>query len=206
MTSILAIDTASERFAVALQGDGGTVRAMEGDVGREHSRQLVEAIRVIAGDELGSLTAILVTTGPGSYAGLRVGIATAEGLALARGIPVYGVGTLEAAAAAGPAEGRWSIVHPIGRGDFAVQEWEDGEAQGELRVVAASDLTAERTRGEGAGSAGGTELGPKDRVLAALRLRHGAIQDGTASAGAEAFYIREPHITRPKRATMAPGT
>lgn len=207
MTSILAIDTASERFAVAWADDStGQVRAVEGEAARDHSRQLIEAIRDVAGDQLDRLTAILVTTGPGSYAGLRVGIATAEGLALARGVPVYGVSTLEAAAAASAATGGWTVVHPIGRGEFAVQEWLDGQPASELRVVAARDLSGERVRGEGASVAGGTEIGPRERALAAIELRRGAIASGSIEAGVEAFYIREPHITRPRRATMAPGT
>lgn len=207
MTSILAIDTASERFAVAWADDGtGDVRAVEGEAARDHSRPLIEAIREVAEGALDGLSAIIVTTGPGSYAGLRVGIATAEGLALARGVPVYGVSTLEAAAAVSPATGTWTVVHPIGRGEFAVQEWSDGQPAGELRVVAGGDLAGTRLKGEGASIAGGTDVGPRERTLAAIELRRDAIASGSIDAGVEAFYIREPHITRPRRATMAPGT
>jgi len=205
VTSILAIDTASERFAVAWRDTArAEPRVVEGEGAREHSRQLLEAIRE-AGSGMGDLQAVIVTTGPGSYAGLRVGIATAEGLALARHVPVYGVGTLEAAAAAAPTDGTWNVIHPIGRGEFAVQAWANREAADAIRVVAGSDLADDRIKGEGAGPAGGIEIGPRERALAAFELRQDAIASG-AAPGVEAFYIREPHITRPRRATMAPGT
>ncbi|HKS90292.1 MAG TPA: tRNA (adenosine(37)-N6)-threonylcarbamoyltransferase complex dimerization subunit type 1 TsaB [Tepidiformaceae bacterium] len=206
MTSILAIDTASERFAVAWLDEAvGEPRVVEGEGARDHSRQLLDAIREVAGSDLASLRAVLVTTGPGSYAGLRVGIATAEGLALARGAPVYGVGTLEAAAAAAPHDGARTIVHPIGRGEFATQEWASGKATAEIRVVAGGELTGDRLTGEGAGALGGFEIGPRERVLAVFGPGRDAIA-AKAASGVEAFYIREPHITRPRRATMAPGT
>lgn len=206
MTSILAIDTASERFAVAwLDTTTAEPRVVEGEGAREHSRQLLEAIREVAAQDMANLSAVIVTTGPGSYAGLRVGIATAEGLALARSVPIYGVGTLEAASAAGPVDGTWNVIHPIGRGEFAVQAWTDGKAIADIRVITATELSGDRVKGESASEAGGIEAGPRERALAAFELRRESVASGRAAA-VEAFYIREPHITRPRRATMAPGT
>lgn len=67
--------------------------------GRASSAQALSAVDAAlsqAGLELGELDALACATGPGSFTGLRVGIATAQGLAEGRGLPVVGVPTLEA--------------------------------------------------------------------------------------------------------------
>lgn len=192
--AILCIDTASDRFALALDREGA-VTSLEADANQDHSRLLLPAIsEFVAGTPLG---AILVVIGPGAYAGVRVGIATAEGLALARSIPVYGIGTLEAVAlAAGFGDG--AAIHPAGRGEFAAQQWSDGEPVGRP-ATAAVDSLGPGTAGEGASAFGGREISPKERAEAALRARAPQIRAGTLEAGAEAFYLREPNITLSRR-------
>jgi tRNA threonylcarbamoyl adenosine modification protein YeaZ len=205
VTGILAIDTASERFALAWQDATGVLRALLSEEARDHSRQLIPAIEQVTDGAAASIEAIIVITGPGSYAGLRVGIATAEGLALSRTVPVFGVGTMEAAAGNEPTEGDWTIIHPVGRGDFAVQMWRDGAPIGDIHTAHRDELSGPRLKGEGAGPLGGIEVGPAARAASAIALRREAIARGDAPAGVEAFYIREPHITRPRRAAMGAG-
>jgi tRNA threonylcarbamoyl adenosine modification protein YeaZ len=202
VTGILAIDTASERFALAWQDATGLLRSMQSDDARDHSRQLIPAIEQLVEGSLASIEAIIVITGPGSYAGLRVGIATAEGLALARSVPVFGVSTMEAAAGNEPAQGDWTIIHPVGRGDFAVQPWRDGAPVGDIRIAHGNELSGPELKGESAGALGGIDVGPAARATSAIALRREAIAQGDTPAGVEAFYIREPHITRPRRAAM----
>jgi tRNA threonylcarbamoyl adenosine modification protein YeaZ len=198
VSTILCIDTASDRFALAVDRDGAMV-SMEAEANQDHSRLLLPAIAGLVGDD--ELEAVLVVIGPGAYAGIRVGIATAEGLALARSIPVYGIGTLEAVAlAAGFGEGL--AIHPAGRGQFAAQRWVHGAPTGRPAAAEVQDLGPE-TAGEGAAAFGGRDVSPKERVEAALKHRSPAIRSGTLEAGAEAFYLREPNITISRRREAA---
>ena len=101
---ILAIDTALEACAAAvLDTETGQLIAQESQaMKRGHAEALMPLIgRVIAasGIAFASLGRIAVTTGPGSFTGLRVGLSAARGIALAANIPVVGVTTLAAYAA-----------------------------------------------------------------------------------------------------------
>ncbi len=196
MNTILCLDTASEHFALAVDHDG-QVRSFESTEPQEHTRQLLPAIERIL--ESSFPDALLVTIGPGAYAGIRVGLATAEGIAIAKDIPVFGIGTLEAAAlAANHHAGPITIVHPAGRGEFAAREFSGGHPTGDLRLVTPESLTAPFA-GEGAGALGGQEVTPLQRCLAALNDRAARIRAGELDAGAEPFYLREPNITVSRR-------
>jgi tRNA threonylcarbamoyladenosine biosynthesis protein TsaB len=101
---ILAIDTALDACAAAvLDTESGKLIARESQaMKRGHAEALMPLIgRVIAasGTAFTSLGRIAVTTGPGSFTGLRVGLSAARGIALAANIPVVGVTTLTAYAA-----------------------------------------------------------------------------------------------------------
>jgi len=101
---ILAIDTALDACAAAvLDTDTGKLIAQESQsMKRGHAEALMPLIgRVIeaSGTAFASLGRIAVTTGPGSFTGLRVGLSAARGIALAANVPVVGVTTLAAYAA-----------------------------------------------------------------------------------------------------------
>ena len=101
---ILAIDTALDACAAAvLDTEAGKLIAHESQaMKRGHAEALMPLIgRVIAASRtaFASLGRIAVTTGPGSFTGLRVGLSAARGIALAANIPVVGVTTLAAYAA-----------------------------------------------------------------------------------------------------------
>jgi tRNA threonylcarbamoyladenosine biosynthesis protein TsaB len=100
---LLALDTAT-RFASFALHDGRAIRyEMSWEAGRQHTTQLMPRV-VEALEELEvrpeALSAVAVALGPGSFTGLRVGMAIAKGLALARGIPIIGIPTLDILAAA----------------------------------------------------------------------------------------------------------
>ncbi len=101
---VLAIDTALAACSAAVldPAHGGIVASESAPMMRGHAEALMPLIaRVMKQSELTfrDLDRIVVTTGPGSFTGLRVGIAAARGIALAMGLPAIGVSTLSAYAA-----------------------------------------------------------------------------------------------------------
>jgi tRNA threonylcarbamoyladenosine biosynthesis protein TsaB len=103
---ILALDTAGPNCAVALgratgEGDPVILSRREERLGRGHAERLmpmIEEVLAEAGASFTDLGRIAVATGPGSFTGVRVGVAAARALALALGIPAVGVGSLAALA------------------------------------------------------------------------------------------------------------
>ncbi|MBP0616293.1 tRNA (adenosine(37)-N6)-threonylcarbamoyltransferase complex dimerization subunit type 1 TsaB [Jiella mangrovi] len=101
---ILAIDTAFSRCMAAVfdaVGDGRLLSATEPEIGKGHAERLVGVIDDTlsdAGASYRDLGRIVVTTGPGSFTGIRVGVAAARGLSLALDSPAIGVSTLAALA------------------------------------------------------------------------------------------------------------
>jgi len=100
---VLAIDTALGACSAAVLDTAfGGIVASSLPMARGHAEALMPLLaRVMkqSGMAFGDIDRVVVTTGPGSFTGLRVGIAAARGLALAVGIPAVGVSTLSAYAA-----------------------------------------------------------------------------------------------------------
>src|SRR4051812_9769380 len=97
---ILAFDTATDVATSALVSDGEVL-------GERTSRAVtlledVDALLRQAGTQTRDIEALAVGIGPGSFTGVRIGLSTARGLALALGVPVAGVSTLDALAAGAP--------------------------------------------------------------------------------------------------------
>jgi len=102
---VLAVDTSTMAGGVALVENAHVVGESLLDVRTTHSERLMLAIdRVLAdaGWEATQLDGLAVTVGPGSFTGLRIGLAAVKGLALALGCPVAPVPTLDAMAAGFP--------------------------------------------------------------------------------------------------------
>ncbi|MCP4385510.1 MAG: tRNA (adenosine(37)-N6)-threonylcarbamoyltransferase complex dimerization subunit type 1 TsaB [Hyphomicrobiales bacterium] len=98
---LLAIDTTCERCSVGLDRTGAPPILLSETIGRGHAEKLLPMVADVMGAaplSFGELGRIAVTTGPGSFTGLRVGIAAARGLALVLGCSLVGVGTLDALA------------------------------------------------------------------------------------------------------------
>jgi tRNA threonylcarbamoyladenosine biosynthesis protein TsaB len=99
---ILAMDTSTALASAALY-DGAVRGELTWRAGRNHSTELmvqVENMLRLCRVSPGQLVAVAVATGPGSYTGLRVGLAAAKGFCLALSIPLIGVCTLDALAEA----------------------------------------------------------------------------------------------------------
>lgn len=93
---ILCLETATSLCSVALCGRNGTAALKESGEGRSHASLLTVLIDEIlreAGIKAGSLEAVAVSKGPGSYTGLRIGVSAAKGIAYAASIPLISVET-----------------------------------------------------------------------------------------------------------------
>ena len=142
--TVLAFDTATPATTVALSGVGDVVFTARHDpVAGErpghatHLLALVARVMTRAEVEWGGVDRIAVGVGPGTFTGLRIGIATARALARARDIPLVGVSTLQSLALAAPRPG--SVGVPAGldtvlavldarRGEVFAASWRIDEA------------------------------------------------------------------------------
>ena len=126
----LSIDTASDLASVALSREGAVLDEITWLCRRNHTVELLPTIDRLfkgAGADSRDLTAIFVTAGPGAYTGLRVGIATAKGMARALDLPLLGVGRLELDAYPHAGiTGTVVAVHRAGRGDLAWASYAGG--------------------------------------------------------------------------------
>jgi len=99
----LALDTSLPGGSVALRRDGALVLARAGDPAVPHAVRLPGALIDLVADDgatLDDVQLLAVGLGPGAFTGLRVGLATMQGLAFATGLPIVGVSGLDALAVA----------------------------------------------------------------------------------------------------------
>ena len=98
---ILAFETSAKAASVALTENGKLLGESYQNTGLTHSQTLMvmaEDLLKQCGKTVNDLTAVAVAEGPGSFTGVRIGVAAAKGFAWGREIPCYGVSTLEAMA------------------------------------------------------------------------------------------------------------
>src|SRR5258708_4659554 len=133
---ILAIDTATRMVSLALH-DGEQIHAeMTWTTKNQQTVELMPAIKhLLARSQLNTsdLTVLAVSQGPGSFNGLRIGFSTAKGMAMALGLPMLAIPTLDVVAAAQPASSYKLIdkliaVVQAGRGRVCVgsYRWQAG--------------------------------------------------------------------------------
>lgn len=131
----LAIDTATEACSVAVFREGVLVAGDQAVLGRGHAERLVPMIAALP--DRGRADAILVNCGPGSFTGVRVGLAAARALGLAWGVPVSGYSTHHLIAAIvfdeHPDAAALDVAMTGGHGEYFVQSFaRDGTALGPL--------------------------------------------------------------------------
>jgi tRNA threonylcarbamoyladenosine biosynthesis protein TsaB len=127
---VLSLDTSLGACSAAVTRDGETLAALSEPMPRGHQERLatlVQETMLAAGLGFAALDRVGVTVGPGSFTGLRVGLAFAKGLGLALSKPCIGVGTLEALAASVPGAGLTGAVIDAKRGQVYLQMF-DGSA------------------------------------------------------------------------------
>ena len=121
---LLSLDTCLQACSVALEADSKPRIWLTEAMARGHQERLATMTRDVMADgglAFAELDRIGVTIGPGSFTGLRVGLAFAKGLALALGRPCVGVGVLEALAASLDHRGPLAAVIDAGRGRVYLQ-------------------------------------------------------------------------------------
>lgn len=118
---ILALDTSTAACTAALLERDGTIIASRDElIGRGHAERLVPMIEEMLDGHVPSK--ILVGVGPGSFTGLRVGIAAAHGMAIGWSVPLTGMNSLALlAASAPPGEGKLAAAMTGGHGELFVQ-------------------------------------------------------------------------------------
>lgn len=144
----LGIDTATKVCSVAICRDEEILAAYEINMGMTHSEGLVPQLeQIFARTRINKneIELVAVSIGPGSFTGLRIGLATAEAIAYSLKIPLVGVNTLEALSYNLPIEGM--LLAPIldaqkGNYYLAVYEWKLGKIAevDAVRVVHGSEL------------------------------------------------------------------
>ena len=98
---ILAMDSTAVAASVALLSDGAPLAAFHLNNGNTHSETLLpmaESVLRCTGKTVNDIDLFAVSAGPGSFTGVRIGVATVKGLAFGKGKPCVGVSTLEALA------------------------------------------------------------------------------------------------------------
>lgn len=141
---ILGIDASGRTAGAALYEDGSVIAQYTANIGLTHSQTLLPMVAEIfslTGKDASGLDAIAVSKGPGSFTGLRIGAATAKGLALPYGTPLIGVSTLELLA--GNVSEPGVFVHPImdaRRNQVYTAEYCDGVRRGPEIAVGIAEL------------------------------------------------------------------
>ena len=202
---ILALDTCLGACSVAVVRDGEVVAQLSEAMTRGHQEHLGPMVRAAlaeAGIQPTALDRIGVTVGPGSFTGLRVGLAFAKGMALALDRPCIGVGTLEALAASYPGPGRTMAVIDGGRGNVYLQIFVSG------RALTAPDVATVETAAarmlEVHGDHAVTLIGPGAGLLSEV-LPAAMIADLTSpSPAAVAQLVRTADIIPPRPLYLRP--
>lgn len=183
--TILAIDTSMAACSAAILADEGSTAVQRFEpMTRGHAEALfpmVEAVMAEAGCDFDALSAIAVTMGPGSFTGVRAGLAAARGFALAAKVPVIGVGSLEVMALRSVRErsdeddaGDFAIVHDARRDEAYVQFFAANAVPlSDPQVLFLTNILSELPVGIGAAYGSGAELLAEQAEAAGRTIRAG---------------------------------
>ncbi|MEM5776330.1 MAG: tRNA (adenosine(37)-N6)-threonylcarbamoyltransferase complex dimerization subunit type 1 TsaB [Anaerolineaceae bacterium] len=186
---LLAVDTSTKTMGVALYTETGVLGEMIWQSDNYHTVELAPAIEQLlhrCEKRPADLQALAAAVGPGSFTGIRIGLAVIKGMALGLKIPIVGISSLDVVAAAQPVvNADLAAVLHAGRGRLAVGWYtaEDGawKAQGSLEVLAADELVKRITKRTVISG----ELTAEEQRILARRYRNVVL-------ASPAFAIRRP--------------
>jgi tRNA threonylcarbamoyladenosine biosynthesis protein TsaB len=221
--TILALDAAGHACSAALWRDHGVVAEERRSMSHGHAVELLPMIeRVMAAGrlDLRQVARIAVTVGPGGFTGLRIGLATARGLALAIGCPVIGLSSFQVAAAAiAERPDRFLTVldsrraEPyvalLGR-DLSFLRPPALMSPAELQaLIVETGITTVIGDGLAAVQTDGSASAPPQLVPAATdavtAARLAADPEHRFDLPAEPLYLRPPDISQPRATTLKPA-
>lgn len=152
---ILSIETATRAGSLAITRGESVLVVRQGDSSISHSTNLLEQIRgalLEAGHPLREVDALAVASGPGSFTGLRIGLATVKSFAATLGKPCLGIPTLHAVARSAGESPCTIALLPAGRGEVYAQKF-TVRAEGDVEALEppahiAPDILLEQVRAE----------------------------------------------------------
>lgn len=204
---ILAIDTSTGPCSVAIWGESRIKAYIENTGAVMQSRHIVPMIEDAlkqSGITYRDLASVVASVGPGSFTGIRVGLATARGIAFSAGIPGAGYTTLDVLAHATGRAGRVLALLNAGKGEYYYQGFEGGRPLFAPRLGTLEAILKD-TPGP-ATFAGNADLNAAGYVRRNVTFpRADALASLAATAAADAlelrpFYIRAPDAKLPAKA------
>ena len=214
--TILALEFSSSQRSVALARNGRVLAETSETGGREtHAFGMIEKVLAAAKIARAEIECLAVGLGPGSYTGIRVALAIAQGWQLATGVKLLGLGSADCLAAQARAEkifGRVNVVIDAQRGEFyraAFEISETGVKEIEpLKIVPAAEIETRAGAGEiligpevTSRFSSGKILFPEAKTLAARAAQR---TDFVAGEKLEPIYLRETNFVKaPPARTMA---
>jgi len=224
---LLAIDTSTKYGGAALRGAGRTVASRTWRSAHNHTGELVPAVQELldsAGVPAREVESIAVALGPGGFSTLRVGLAAAKGFALATGVPIVGIRTLEMEAyphaerglsvcpllPAGRGQVAWALFRKVAGGWRQLADERLGQPRELVEAITGRVLFCGEAAPELAGFLAGrlgaraevvADYTPEPRlealgILGELRLGRGEADDVESL---QPFYLRPPSIGRMDR-------
>lgn len=211
--TVLAIDTCETNCSAAIVTSNGDAFKTIEDIGRGHAERLLPMIEDLldaASISYADINRIAVTTGPGTFTGLRIGLSVARGLALSLDVPCLGISALtilaaQAAAREGPI---YSVIKGRG-GQVFFQAFNGRQADGVPKPIGeAVNLDADMAFQMIEGDAGyvlgsgvplvmGREIGSED-VIDPVALAHLAMSLDPHAFSPEPFYLRPADAVKAK--------
>jgi tRNA threonylcarbamoyladenosine biosynthesis protein TsaB len=217
---VLSVDTTTPRGSVAVVSEEAVLAEARVLTAEGHSRWLLPAVDALLGGlaiEAAALDCFAVTTGPGSFTGLRVGLSSVQGLALATGRPCVGVSSLDVLALAARGCGsRVVALMDAFRGEVYAATYDgSGVALGPPRVGVLEELLEDVPAG--ASFVGDAAVSERERIAARVAgavfpaldlflavalgragLARAAAGQTTAAAQLRPLYLREADIRVPR--------
>lgn len=204
---ILAIETSTSRGSVALVEEGDVRDMREFSSDRAHNSVIFEPLAAVLKDAP-PLSLVVVGTGPGSYGGVRVGIAAALGVSLAQGVPLIGVPSI-CALVHGAGQERYAVAGDARRGAWWYAEVVNGRLAAPPAVGDEAEISLLTGRwvarlltidADGPPFCQAVSSFPRADLLASrARALYPEEVERLAAVETEPLYLRAPFITKSKK-------